>query len=314
MKTLNFGIEMEMTGLTRRVAATVIKSVVGGTFTYIGGTYDTWSCIASDGREWKAMKDSSISAEKKDSDGDRVMANDSYKTEIVSPICKCSDIETVQAIVRALKEKGALINRSCGIHIHVGAEKFTPKSMCVLVNMMGKHQDLFTKAVKTQQRRLEWYCRKLKQSLLEKFKEEKPDTFNKLLRIWYEGADPDGYAQKLHYNDTRYHVLNLHAFNTKNTVEYRLYESSLHAGKIKAYIQMSLALTAKALKTNRITDKEVDMTNPAYACRMWLRQLGLNGDEFSTCRYHMLHNLEGNLRGKNGASANRSNNPFRHTA
>ncbi len=59
-------------------------------------------------------------------------------------------------------------------------------------------------------------------------------------RIWYNNASRRG----RHYDGSRYHCLNFHSVFQKGTVEFRLFNGTLHAGKIKAYIQFSLAITA----------------------------------------------------------------------
>ena len=88
--------------------------------------------------------------------------------------------------------------------------------------------------------------------------------------------------------------LNLHAYFTKGTVEFRLFNSTLHAGELKAYIQFCLAVTAKAINTSKASSKPSVSDNEKYTFRCWLLRLGLNGDEFKTCRHHLLKNLEGN--------------------
>jgi hypothetical protein len=123
MKTLKFGIEIELTGITRANASKVIAKYFGTEHQHEGGYYDTWTATDSKGRTWKAMFDSSIKAEKKNGES----ASELYKTEVVSPILTYEDIEDLQEIVRQLRHKGAIANTSTGIHIHVGAEKFTPK-------------------------------------------------------------------------------------------------------------------------------------------------------------------------------------------
>jgi len=62
-------------------------------------------------------------------------------------------------------------------------------------------------------------------------------------RIWYNGES----RRDQHYDDSRYHCLNLHSVFQKGTVEFRLFNGTLHAGKIKAYIQFCLAIGAQAL-------------------------------------------------------------------
>ena len=97
-----------------------------------------------------------------------------------------------------------------------------------------------------------------------------------------------------HYNDTRYHGLNLHATFTKGTVEFRLFNSTTHAGEIKAYIQFCLAVSHQALTQKKASARRTVTDNEKYAFRCWMLRLGLNGDEFKTCRLHFLKHLEGN--------------------
>ena len=104
----------------------------------------------------------------------------------------------------------------------------------------------------------------------------------------------DVYKRQDHYNDTRYHGLNLHATFTKGTVEFRLFNSTTHAGEIKAYIQFCLAVSHQALTQKKASARRTVTDNEKYAFRCWMLRLGLNGDEFKTCRLHFLKHLEGN--------------------
>lgn len=102
------------------------------------------------------------------------------------------------------------------------------------------------------------------------------------------------YKITAHYNQSRYHGLNLHATFTKGTVEFRLFNSTTHAGEIKAYIQFCLAVCNQALIQKKASAKKSIIDNEKYAFRCWMLRLGLIGDEFKTCRLHLLKNLEGN--------------------
>ena len=42
IKTRRFGVEIEMTGITRCAAAKAIQKVLGGSIDHEGGTYDKW--------------------------------------------------------------------------------------------------------------------------------------------------------------------------------------------------------------------------------------------------------------------------------
>jgi len=52
MKSINFGVEVEMTGITRQKAAEVARDFLGGRVEYNGGVYDEYKVIAPDGRAW----------------------------------------------------------------------------------------------------------------------------------------------------------------------------------------------------------------------------------------------------------------------
>ena len=62
MRTQRFGIEIELTGITREDAAKVIAEYFGTESYYIGTYYKTYGAKDRKGREWKATFDSSIVA------------------------------------------------------------------------------------------------------------------------------------------------------------------------------------------------------------------------------------------------------------
>lgn len=289
MKTQRFGIEIEMTGITREQAGEVIADYFGTESVYAGGSYRTYEAKDTKGRTWKAMYDSSIVAEKK-AGGSRTSAGDEYKTEVVSPILTYDDIEDLQELVRQLRHKGAVVNTSCGIHVHVGAERFTPQTLRNIVNIIASKEDILYKALRIDPRRIR-YCKKTNEELLETINRRKPKTMTQLADIWY-AEDPNG--RDRHYNSTRYHGLNLHATFTKGTVEFRLFNSTTHAGEIKAYIQFCLAVCNQALTQKKASARRTVTDNEKYAFRCWMLRLGLIGDEFKTCRMHFLKHLEGN--------------------
>lgn len=65
MREQKFGIEIEMTGITRQRAAEVMAAYFSSTASYDGGSYKEYSIRDAAGRRWKVMYDSSIEAQKK---------------------------------------------------------------------------------------------------------------------------------------------------------------------------------------------------------------------------------------------------------
>ena len=76
-----------------------------------------------------------------------------------------------------------------------------------------------------------------------------------------------------------------------------------HAGKIKAYIQLCLAISNQAKTQKSASRKKTVTTNEKFTFRTWLIHLGLNGDEFKTARLHLLANLDGDIAYRNGREA-----------
>ena len=296
MRTQRFGIEIEMTGITRKKAAEVIAEYFGTESFYLGTYYKTYGAKDRQGRTWKATYDSSIIAQKK-SRGRTVQAADEYKCEVVSPILTYGDMADLQEIVRRLRHSGAFVNSQCGIHIHVDAGRYTPQTLRNLVNIIASKEDILYKALRIDPARLRW-CKKTNGELLEAINRRKPQTMEALKDIWYAGSTR---GRDEHYNDTRYHGLNLHSTFTKGTVEFRLFNSTTHAGEIKAYIQFCLAVSHQALTQKKASARKTVTDNEKYAFRCWMLRLGLSGDEFKTCRLHFLKHLEGNSAWRNAA-------------
>jgi len=296
MRTQRFGIEIEMTGVTREKAAEAIAEYFGTESFYIGTYYKTYGAKDRQGRTWKATFDSSIIAQKK-SGGRTVRAADEYKCEVVSPILTYEDMGDLQEIIRQLRHKGAFVNSQCGIHIHVDASLYTPQTLRNLVNIIASKEDILYKALRIDPARMRW-CKKTNGELLEAINRRKPQTMEALKDIWYAGSTR---GRDEHYNDTRYHGLNLHSAFTKGTVEFRLFNSTTHAGEVKAYIQFCLAVSHQALTQKKASARKTVTDNEKYAFRCWMLRLGLSGDEFKTCRLHFLKHLEGNSAWRNAA-------------
>lgn len=288
MKEQHFGIEIEMTGVTRKQGAEVAAQYFGTASHHDGTYYDIYSVLDGQGRKWKFMSDSSITPQKK-SGRATVGASDEYKTEMVSPICCWEDIETIQELIRKLREAGAITNPSCGIHVHIDASPFDANTLRNITNIMASKEDLIYKALQVTVARQNRWCRPVDSRFLEEINRRRPKTLDQVSHIWYDGES----RSNEHYDDSRYHCLNLHSVFQKGTVEFRLFNSTTHAGKIKAYIQLCMAISAQALNQKCASRQKTHSTNEKYTFRTWLLRLGLIGDEFKTARLHLLENLDG---------------------
>ena len=304
MKKQTIGVEVEMNNIERSQAAKVAAEFFGtGRFedTARRNGYCTWSAWDAQGREWKFQRDVSI-------DGP-----DSQKCELVTPILTYADMETLQELIRRLRRAGAKSDstRGCGVHIHIGAKGHTPQTLRNLANIMASHESLLAEALDLDHYRMRRYCRTVDPRFLEQLNRRKPTTMADLADIWYSSQGAN-YGRSQHYNDSRYHMLNLHATFTKGTVEFRLFQfdapadgkrNGLHAGQLKSYIQLCLALSQMAKTVRTASPKPQQNENPKYAMRTWLLRLGFIGEEFETARDILTRRLSGDAAFRNGRAA-----------
>jgi hypothetical protein len=276
MKTLNFGIEIETVGLSKERVARAMQTVVGGTARVSGR--GGWEVLDARGRIWHAAPDGSLTGYE--------------NAEIVSPILSYPDIEDLQQVVRAVRAAGAKVDASCGIHIHVDGRRFreNPKHVGNLVKLVAKQEKLIEHALQIGASRAR-YCQPIDEAFLTKLLATRPQTLAQLSELWYGGAS----RARAHYDSSRYRGVNLHSLFFRGTIEFRWFDSTLHAGEVKAYVQFILALAAKALNARGASAKRREF-NPAtakYDFRVFLLGLGLIGPEFKTARYHLIDHLGG---------------------
>ena len=299
MKNQTFGIEIETTGLGRERTAHAIAAYFGTTARHIGRHLDDWKVPMPDGREWTVERDGSVT---------------DPSAEVVSPVCRWEDIPMVQEVVRALRRAGAKADASCGIHIHVGLGEHTPQSLRRLVNIVNAKEDLLTQALGISPERRGRWCKPVDPRFLAELNRKKPDTTEALAQLWYRTIN-GGYTDwrrhaASHYDMSRYHLLNLHAaFSTErpaHTIEFRAFNGTLHAGEVKAYIQLCLAISHQALTTKAASPARPDTDNPKYTFRCWLLRLGFIGEEFEVAREHLTKRLPGNAAWRQAESAPRA--------
>ncbi len=303
MKKQTIGVEVEMNNIARSRAARLAASFFGTERyedTAARNGYSTWSAWDSEGREWKFQKDVSITGP------------DSEKCELVTPILNYEDIETLQELIRKLRKAGAKSDatRGCGVHIHIGASGHTPQTLRNLANIMASHESLIADALDLDRSRIHRYCRTVDPEFIKRVNMRKPKTMAAFADVWYKANRAD-WGRDAHYNDSRYHMLNYHATFTKGTIEFRLFQfdapsggrqNGLHAGQLKSYIQLCLALSQMAKMVKTASPRPQQNENPKYAMRTWLLRLGFIGDEFKTAREILTKRLAGDTAFRNGRS------------
>lgn len=288
LRELRFGVELETIQRERGTVARAIQSVVGGEVSHVGGgSYDTWEVRDAKERVWKVVADSSLSS---------VAAH--LRAEIVSPVLTYDDIAEFQEVVRAVRKCGAQVDEKCGLHIHVGTELFGSKALVNLAKTFYKYEPLMIAALGVSEQRMRQYTKPLSDEFITRLAELRTRTRDQVNKAWYGHLNnhPTRYCQ------SRYHTMNLNSVFFRGTVEFRLFEATLHAGKVKAAIQFVLAICAKALNSRGASSRkrQFDPTSARYDFRVFLLHLGLIGEEFRTARKHLLSTMPGDAAFKHG--------------
>ena len=270
MKSQEFGIEIEFSFISRLRAEEVIGDVL-----------HSEDMIDNYGRQWDVYRDGSIVPRKRNEYGNIVNASDDYRVEFVSPILGYDDISLLQELIRALRKAGAEPSELCGIHIHVGESGHTPTSLRNLLNLFMQKEEIFIEAFQIPNNRLFRYCAKVDEGLISIINQRKPKTLNKLREYWDKETG------------TRYKMVNLDSFFSKKGIEFRFFNSTLHAGVVRAYIVFCLALSQKAKIMNRAVPRKSHLENNRYEFRNFLNRLYLSGAEFKNVRKHLLRYVSG---------------------
>ena len=155
-----------------------VNSVVGGTIHYTGGGYDEWTVIAPDGRHWKAVSDGSL--------GSR-----STSAEVVTPILKWDDMDTLQAVVRELRKAGAKTPECTSQHVHIGVRDFNARQIANFARIFYKQEELLLKAAGTLQRRIDSYTRRTDREFIARLENTKPTTREALNEAWFGYSNPN---------------------------------------------------------------------------------------------------------------------------
>lgn len=292
MKEQCFGVEIEMTGITREQAAKALADYFGTVPRRGGDYYDSWYVPDTDGKEWRFMSDGSIRKERKTDGGYEQTGDGRYSVEMVSPKLTYTELPKFQECVRRVRKAGAKVNSSCGLHVHVDAANHNRQSLKNLIGIMYAKEDILFKALQVNEARASRWCQKVREPMLRQARalsSEETKDLTQLERIWYEG----NIESREHYNWTRYYALNLHSVFYRGTIEWRCFNSTLHAGRAAAYVNLCLAMSAQAIAQRSTVMRKTHSDNELFTFRVWLVRLGLNGPEFKNTRDHLLANLDG---------------------
>jgi len=279
-----FGVEIETVGRTREQVARAILTVVGGTVASDG--YQEIAVIDPRGRRWACVYDGSLTH--------------GPHAEVVTPILGEEDLRELQEVVRAVRASGASVDRSTGIHIHIDGAPFDARAVRNLLKIWNKQEELIFHAFRVSPERRARYCKDNDPSFITRLERARPTSKEALNVLWYGRQRSRGSLDKL--DSSRYRAVNLHSLFYRGTIEFRLFEGSLDAREVRAYVEFVLALARKALSARAASSRRraFDPATAKYDFRVFLLHLGFIGDAYKVSRERLTKHLKGSAAWKNG--------------
>lgn len=164
---------------------------------------------------WKTTTDSSIRRDDYE-----------YAVEIVSPpLVGASGLSEIRKVCDVLKDVGASVNRSCGLHVHVDAEGLEARNIRNVVSAWMRYEIVIDSFLPPSRRRDNGHCYPL------------PKANHMILT----GARSKRRVERLANPDGRYYKLNLKSLSKHGTIEFRHHSGTCEAEKIIRNVQFCLA-------------------------------------------------------------------------
>lgn len=231
IENITFGVEIET---TIPVSANVRIGMYHNGLPAVMATKATGEAVrfpSFNGNYWKAEADGSI----------RVHTVGHRACEFVSPILKGeAGIAHLIEFVEFLRDLGAQVNLTCGLHIHVSAataagENDSAAYLERLVRLVAFNSKALYAQTGTTSREKGCYCAPLGQQTREAIRRVK-----KSKRVADAAAGP-----------SRYHLLNLTNLPRTGTVEFRCFAATLNTNKVLLHLfsVLALCIIARTAKT-----------------------------------------------------------------
>lgn len=202
-----FGIEIEAYGATRDQVAAAIQRE--GISVFVEGYNHTTR------NHWKVITDGSIRGEN--------------GFEVVSPVLQGEDgLQQLEKVCRALKSCNAKINKSCGLHVHLGASDFSIQNWRNIYSNYAALESQIDKFMPESRRaNNNNYCR----SITQKVQETNLNECRTLAAI-----------QSKITSGGRYFKLNTQSYAVHGTLEFRQHSGTIEFEKISNWVLFTAQL------------------------------------------------------------------------
>lgn len=212
-----FGVEIEFTGCTRSQVERKLRELDPEFPVEIQGYNHRVQNV------WKLITDASVSS-----------GPEGAGLEAVSPILSGdAGYKSLATMLKAIREAGGRVDRSCGIHVHHDANDMTPVQVAKLVAFYVENQSIMDQMVSQSRRsrNANRWCRPV----------DMDEHRRMQAAIKSQGNLADGYFD-------RYRTVNITSYPKYGTVEFRQHQGTLNARKITAWVKVGQAVVEAAMK------------------------------------------------------------------
>lgn len=180
---------------------------------------------------WEAKSDGSLR-------GPKDKRGNWRNAEVISPPLAFNDanIHIVQNLARKLRNAGSRHGERCGLHVHVGMEMLSVQHVKDVVNWWYSMQATVLQALPP------WHSRS---SFCVPTGE---DQIRHVRSAEYSTKDMLAATER----NRRYSALNLSSLIKHGTVEFRFFNGSVHAGKVRAYVEFCTRLVSFASRNTHV--------------------------------------------------------------
>lgn len=188
------------------------------------------------GNTWTLSEDHSIMPTKHNNpiDIENALYN-SYQCELVSPIIETvEDFRVLEDILLLLNRRGARVNESCGCHIHIDNKENNIDWLNCIFKQIITEQELVFELFNVDKRRTK-YCKPYYKNVINKFLSKQPESCKEFIDFLHNELE-----EGVCYKDgraSRYFWVNFDSISQRNTIEFRLFNSTLNTDMIKYYLK-----------------------------------------------------------------------------
>lgn len=229
-----FGFECEFFGITDAVAIDALRSIG------LQADYEPYHANTVPAGWWKITTDGSVTARG---------TGRGRGLEMVSPVLQgVAGLEIASKAVKALLNAGAKIDRTCGLHVHLGMDGLTGADIIKVVELYTANQKNINEVVSKSRHNTRWAK---KYELSDNYTRS---TLNALAGT-SSATELRTACGRLNSDIYRYKAVNLVAYARYGTIEFRQHQGTLNSEKVVSWIKFVMALTEKAVS---MTDAHED--------------------------------------------------------